>query len=137
MKGRLIISIGKISFDKVVLDCKNPMALAEFYCKLLGWRIDFVHEQIIIIVSDDCAVNIGFQPNESYIPPVWPEAEGKQQQMLHLDFAVPQSMMQQWVDHVIELGGKKAETQYPENGDSTVMFDPEGHPFCLDAIYDA
>ena len=102
-KERFVISIGKISFDKVVLDCKDPMALAQFYSKLLGWEIGLVHEQIIIIVSDDCAVNIGFQPNEDYVPPVWPEAAGKQQQMLHIDFAIPQSMLQQWIDYVIIL----------------------------------
>lgn len=130
------MSIGKISFDKVVFDCKDPMALAQFYCKLLGWKIGLVHEQIIIIGSKDSNVDIGFQANENYIPPVWPEIEGKQQQMLHLDFAIPQSKLQQWIDYVIELGGRKSEFQYAENGDSTVMFDPEGHPFCLDVIYD-
>lgn len=129
--------IGKISFDKVVLDCKNPMALAEFYCKLLGWKIGLVHEQIIIIGSEDSNVDIGFQANEDYVPPVWPEAEGKQQQMLHMDFAIPLSKLQQWVDYVIELGGKKSTFQYAEAGDGAVMFDPEGHPFCLDVIYDA
>lgn len=112
------------------------MALAEFYCKLLGWKIGLVHEQIIIIGSEDSNVDIGFQSNEDYIPPVWPEAEGKQQQMLHMDFAIPLSMLQQWIDYVIELGGKKSEFQYADVGDGAVMFDPEGHPFCLDVIYD-
>jgi hypothetical protein len=30
MKERFIIPIGKISFDKVVLDCKDPAALSDF-----------------------------------------------------------------------------------------------------------
>jgi hypothetical protein len=112
------------------------MALAQFYCQLLGWKIGLVHEQIIIIVSDNCEVNIGFQPNEDYVPPVWPEAEGWQQQMLHMDFAIPKSRLEEWIEYVIELGGRKSEFQYAEAGDGAVMFDPEGHPFCLDIIYD-
>ena len=130
------MNISKISFDKVVFDCKNPKALAEFYCKLLGWNIGLEIEQIIIIGSDDCNVDIGFQYNEDYVPPEWPEVSGKQQQMLHLDFAIPHSKLQQWIDYVIELGGRKSDFQYAEAGDSVVMFDPEGHPFCLDVIYD-
>ena len=130
------MSIGKISFDKVVLDCKDPLALAQFYCKLLGWKIGLNCEQIVIIGSEDSNVDIGFQPNEDYVPPVWPEENGKQQQMLHIDFAIPQSKLQEWIDYVIELGGKKSEFQYVKDGDGAVMFDPEGHPFCLDVIFD-
>jgi len=81
-------------------------------------------------------VDIGFQRNDDYVPPVWPEAPGKQQQMLHIDFSMQQSKLQEWIDCVVELGGKKAAFQYAEAGDGAVMLDPEGHPFCLDIIYD-
>ena len=129
------MSIGKISFDKVVLDCINPTALSEFYLKLLGWEKGYDKDGFIIIGSKDCNVDIAFQKNEDYIPPVWPEEKGKQQQMLHIDFAIPQSMLQQWINYVVELGGKKSEFQYAGEGDFAVMLDPEGHPFCLDIIH--
>ena len=128
------MAIGKISFDKVVLDCKDPAALSDFYCKLLGWQKGYITDDFIIIVSDDCNVDIGFQRNGDYIPPVWPEAEGKQQQMLHIDFSMQKSKLREWIDYVEALGGKKAEYQYSNEGDWAVMLDPEGHPFCLDAI---
>ena len=130
------MSIGKISFDKVVLDCKDPVALSDFYCKLLGWSKPYITEDFIIIVSDDCNVDIGFQRNDDYVPPVWPEAQGKQQQMLHIDFSMQLSKLQEWIDYVVELGGKKSVFQYADAGDGAVMLDPEGHPFCLDVIYD-
>jgi len=130
------MSIGKISFDKVVLDCKDPVVLSEFYIKLLGWKKGYDKDGFIIIGSKDCNVDIAFQKNEDYIPPIWPEKIGKQQMMLHIDFAIPLSMLQKWIDYVIELGGSKSEFQYAEAGDGAVMFDPEGHPFCLDVIYD-
>lgn len=34
--------------------------------------------------------------------------------------------------HALECGATKAEMQY--YGTSTVMFDPEGHPFCLSTV---
>ena len=129
------MSIGKISFDKIVLDCKNPVELSEFYIKLLGWKKGYDKDEFIIIGSKDCNLDIAFQKNEDYVPPVWPEVEGKQQMMLHIDFAIPHSMLQKWIDYVIELGGTKSEFQYAEAGDGAVMLDPEGHPFCLDVIY--
>ena len=128
--------IGKISFDKVVLDCKDPASLSDFYVKLLGWRKGYITDDFIIIGSDDCNVDIGFQRNDDYIPPAWPEEPSKQQQMLHIDFSMQQSKLQAWIDYVVELGGKKAAFQYADEGDGAVMLDPEGHPFCLDIIYD-
>jgi hypothetical protein len=36
---------------------------------------------------------------------------------------------------VIEIKGQVVTFQYAEAGDGAVMLDPEGHPFCLDIIY--
>ncbi len=130
------MKIGKISFDKIVLDCKDPVTLSDFYVRLLGWKKGYITDDFIIIGSDDCNVDIGFQKNDMYVAPVWPEVEGKQQMMLHIDFSMQQSKLQEWIDYVVELGGSKSEFQYAEAGDGAVMLDPEGHPFCLDIIYD-
>ena len=124
-------NIGEINFDKVVLDCKDPMALSDFYVKLLGWKKGYVTNDFVIIGSEKCNVNIGFQKNELYIAPIWPEEVGKQQQMLHLDFSMEKATLQEWINYAIELGARKADTQY---GDWVVMLDLEGHPFCFDVI---
>ena len=128
--------IGPIHFDKVVIDCKDPVALSDFYVSLLGWHKGYITDDFIIIGSDDCKVDIGFQRNEDYVPPVWPEEANKQQQMLHIDFSMQHSKLQQWIDYAVSLGAKKAAFQYAEAGDGAVMLDPEGHPFCFDVIYD-
>lgn len=122
-------TIGAIHFDKVVLDCQEPKRLSDFYAKLLGWHIGYVTEDFIIIVSETCPVNIGFQRNELYEPPVWPEETGRQQQMLHLDFSMEKEKLQEWIRYAVSLGAKRADIQY---GEWVVMLDPEGHPFCLD-----
>lgn len=123
--------IGTINFDKVVLDCKDPATLSDFYVKLLGWHKGYITDDFIIIGSKDCRVDIGFQRNEMYVAPVWPEEHNKQQQMLHIDFSIEKTKLQEWIDYAVELGAKKSEIQY---GDWAVMFDPEGHPFCFDVI---
>jgi hypothetical protein len=124
-------NIGEINFDKVVLDCKSPVILSDFYAKLLGWHKGYETYDFIIIGSEKCNINIGFQRNEMYIAPVWPEEVNKQQQMLHLDFSMEKAKLQEWINYALELGARKADIQY---GDWAVMLDPEGHPFCFDVM---
>ncbi|MDR0324735.1 MAG: VOC family protein [Oscillospiraceae bacterium] len=122
---------GAIKVDKIVLDCIDPAKLSDFYVKLLGWHKGYDTPDFVIIGSETGGIDIGFQKNLDYIPPVWPELEGKQQMMLHLDFYVPAGEHIEWVRYAIFSGARKADTQYSE--DWTVMLDPEGHPFCLDS----
>lgn len=121
-----------LKFDKVVLDCFDPQALSGFYASLLGWKKGYDTEDFVIIGSETSNVDIGFQRNPDYVPPVWPEAAGMQQQMLHLDFAVNPVEHKYWVKKAVSLGAKAAGTQFSDQW--TVMLDPEGHPFCIDAM---
>jgi len=122
----------KIKFDKVVLDCLDPQALADFYIRLLGFTKGYDKDGFVIIGSKASNVDIGFQRNPDYVQPVWPEADGRQQQMLHLDFAVDPAEHEYWVQQAVSLGAKVAKEQYSDHW--TVMLDPEGHPFCIDAM---
>jgi hypothetical protein len=59
--------------------------------------------------------------------PVWPEVEGSQQMMMHLDIEVED--LPAAVEHAVELGATEAGFQPQDN--VRVMLDPAGHPFCL------
>ncbi|HWP22127.1 MAG TPA: VOC family protein [Candidatus Cryosericum sp.] len=122
-----------ILVNSVTIDCKNPGALADFYARLLGWAVLLRNKDFVSIGTPGFPVRIGFQLNELYVPPVWPEQEGCPQQMEHLDFkATDRADMEAIVRHAVHCGGKIAPEQYSE--DWTVLFDPEGHPFCIDTL---
>ncbi len=126
-----MMNTASIKFDKVVLDCLDPHALSLFYADLLGWNKGYITDDFVIIGSETSNVDIGFQRNADYIPPVWPESLNRQQQMLHLDFSVENlEEVKQLVQHAIEKGATKAVYQYSEEW--MVMLDPEGHPFCIE-----
>ena len=110
-------------------DCQNADALAEFYVALLGWRKEISDGGWAALRSPQGWL-FAFQEIEGYITPVWPWENGKQQQMAHMDFYVEN--LAEAVEHAINCGAKKSEIQYFDT--STVMFDPEGHPFCLSTI---
>jgi len=118
------------------LDAADPIALAEFYERLLGWRIvrregpraDHPLTDGWAMLRDptgDLKIEVQWDPH--YSPPVWPSAAGEQQMMMHLDIGVAD--LDTGVRWAIAQGARLAEHQ-PQD-DVRVMLDPEGHPFCL------
>lgn len=110
-------------------DCNNADALAGFYVKLLGWEKVLAGDGWAGLRSPQGWI-FAFQEISGYVSPVWPWKTGEQQQMAHMDFFVEN--LDEAVDHALNCGAKKADIQYFET--STVMFDPEGHPFFLSTV---
>ena len=122
-----------VFINSVTIDCLHPSELADFYVRLLGWDIILEEEDFVSLAAHDFPVRLGFQLNPDFVPPVWPERQGEQQQMVYLDFkAADQDHMLTLVQHAITCGARKADTQFSEFW--TVMIDPEGHPFCIDIL---
>ena len=110
----------------IAFDCPDANALADFYVKLSGWEKEISSDEWAGIRTPQ-GILLVFQTVEDYVPPVWPWKNGEQQQMAHIDFKVDN--LREAEGYALKCGAKKAEIQYFET--STVMFDPEGHPFCL------
>ncbi len=123
--------VPQIELGSVVLDSNDIKTLSDFYIRMLGWEKEYEEEGIwISIVPKAKGVRISFQSNEDYLPPVWPEEEGKQQQMVHLDFSVgSKENLEAAVQHALACGAVKAKEQYSDQW--VVMLDPAGHPFCF------
>jgi catechol 2,3-dioxygenase-like lactoylglutathione lyase family enzyme len=113
----------------IAFDCADANKLADFYKKITGWEKELSNDGWAALRTPQ-GILMAFQTIENYEPPVWPWESGKQQQMAHIDFKVDD--LQAAVKLAIENGAKKADVQYFE--DSTVMLDPDGHPFCLSTV---
>lgn len=109
----------------ISIDCIEPEKLREFYAHLTGWDQNFDCSALkagngLVIHFMGCDFD--------YIPPVWPEEDGKQQKQMHFNFQVDD--LSAAVEEAIKLGATKSVAQY--GGEHFVtMVDPEGHPFCL------
>ena len=119
-----------------VLDAAEPVALARFYERLLGWTmVECEGPREGFPAGDGWAklrspagdLKIEFQWERHYAPPVWPPVPGEQQMMIHLDVEVDD--LDVGVAWALDAGATVAEHQ-PQVG-VRVMLDPEGHPFCL------
>ena len=118
------------------LDAADPIALAEFYERLLGWPIvrregprpgEPSTDGWAMLRSPAGDMKIEVQWDAHYRPPVWPSVAGEQLMMMHLDVGVAD--LAAAVEWAVEQGAVVAEHQ--PQADLTVMLDPEGHPFCL------
>ncbi len=119
-----------------VLDAANPLALARFYERLLGWSIARAEGPqpgnppedgwaLLRSPDGDSKLEIQWEPN--YVRPTWPSEPGEQLMMIHMDFGVDD--LDEAVKWATAAGAKLAAHQ-PQD-EVRVMLDPEGHPFCL------
>lgn len=115
-----------ITLGSIVIDCGNEQETSLFYQKLTGWELRTLYGHPALFTPE--GIVCYFAQEDDYVPPVWPEAEGRPQKQIHLDFLVPDVAVA--VEYALSIGAHKAETQF--GGDLFVtMLDPAGHPFCL------
>ncbi len=118
------------------LDAADPIALAEFYERLLGWPI--VRREgprpgnpgtdgwaMLRDPGGDLKLEVQWEPHHRQ--PVWPPVAGEQLMMMHLDIGVDD--LASGVEWALSCGARLAGHQ-PQPA-VRVMLDPEGHPFCL------
>lgn len=118
------------------IDSGDPIALAEFYERLLGWPIvrregprpGFPPEDgWAMLGAPDGRLKLEVQYEPGYRPPVWPGVDGEQLMMMHLDIGVAD--LDTAVAWALAQGARLAGHQ--PQPDVRVMLDPDGHPFCL------
>ena len=120
-------------FSGPVLGSPDPIRLAEFYEKLMGWPIVEREgeapgeEGWALIRNAEARLKLEFQYEPFHRPAVWPPIEGEQQMQIHLDIAA--SDLDAAVALALEAGASLA--SYQPQDDVRVMTDPDGHVFCL------
>lgn len=103
----------------VVIDCPDPLSLAEFYSELLGLPVTYSSETWVVIAENDRTSGIAFQRATDHHPPRWPDPDHPQQ--FHLDVMVDDP----------EVAGIRVLALGAQRLGGAVYADPAGHPFCL------
>jgi catechol 2,3-dioxygenase-like lactoylglutathione lyase family enzyme len=111
----------------VVLDSPDARALAAFYQRLLGWKIQDEEPDWVTLKPPGGGTGLSFQTESNYVRPAWPAGPGDQQMMLHLDIEVED--LAAAVNQAEAAGAQVAAFQPQDN--VRVCLDPAGHPFCL------
>jgi catechol 2,3-dioxygenase-like lactoylglutathione lyase family enzyme len=111
----------------VCIDCADAHVMADFYSELLGWEVTARESDWVLLRDPNGGTGLSFQAEAKYQPPVWPEEQGAQDKMMHLDIWVGD--LDAAVEHALAAGARLAE--YQPQSRVRVLLDPAGHPFCL------
>ena len=117
----------EVLLGNVMVDCGDAEQLQRFYGELLGWEQCQLYG--CCAVRSSGGIVFLFAQEEDYVPPVWPEEEGRQQKQMHFDFQV--ESVPEAVRRAESLGAVKAKAQFGSEEGFITMLDPAGHPFCL------
>ncbi|TQN33359.1 hypothetical protein FHX37_3374 [Haloactinospora alba] len=120
----------------VVVEARDPRALARFYANLLDLPITSAEDDWVD-VGHTGATRLSFQLAPEHQPPAWPDPASPMQ--FHLDIDVDDIDAAEAT--ALELGATRLpwppewDDPAPESGERTdgfrVYADPAGHPFCL------
>jgi Glyoxalase-like domain len=113
--------------SELVLDCRDPEALARFWCQVL----DFV----VLDHQDDGSVEIG--PRQGFGGPqptiFLSRSDEPRQSMsrLHIDVSATDRDQEAELVRLLELGARPADVGQTGEESWHVLADPEGNEFCL------
>jgi catechol 2,3-dioxygenase-like lactoylglutathione lyase family enzyme len=116
-----------MTLTATVLSSPDPVALADFYHRLLGWPVTTSDPGWVMLARPDGGPGLSFHADDGYVRPVWPSTAGEQQVMCHLDIEVADLASAR--EFALAQGAVVAEHQ--PQADVVVCLDPDGHPFCL------
>ena len=127
-----------LQVTSVTIGAARPHELADFYARLLGRPVtaeDPPHPTDpakggwaqIRPPEGEAGPTLNFEYEQHFTRPVWPSRAGEQTASQHLDIWVTD--LDASVEWAISQGATLAEVQ-PQD-DVRVLFDPDGHPFCL------
>jgi hypothetical protein len=121
------------NYAYTALDCANPVALAHFYSKITGLKIQPFDEgetaescEWLELWDENGRTKMAFQKIENYRVPTWPTGNFPQQ--AHMDFHAKDLDISE--KEILEIGGRKTDFQ-PKPNRFRVYLDPAGHPFCI------
>ena len=106
---------------QVVIDARDPRALARFWADALGWTV---------VVDDPDEMEIGGGPDDVNLlfEPVASPSAAKSR--AHLDLA-PGADQAATVERLLALGARRVDVGQPADATWVVLADPEGNELCV------
>jgi catechol 2,3-dioxygenase-like lactoylglutathione lyase family enzyme len=113
---------------ELVLDCRNPEVLADFWCQVLGF--------VVLETGEDGSVEIGpagTDPDDPGLTLVFDRStQPKQAKLrLHFDVNAVDRTQDEELQRLLGLGARKADVGQTGEESWHVLADPEGNEFCL------
>ncbi|MFE3095723.1 VOC family protein [Streptomyces sp. NPDC059248] len=114
----------------LVLDCAEPVELAEFYAALLGAEIHRGDDPDFVEIIGHRGVHLAVCRDPGHAPPSWPRPEDSLQS--HLRILVDRADLDEAEREAIGLGARPVDTENRGGPREVRLYsDPAGHSFSL------
>jgi catechol 2,3-dioxygenase-like lactoylglutathione lyase family enzyme len=113
---------------ELVLDCRNPEVLADFWCQVLGF--------VVLQTEEDGSIEIGPDGTDPDNPGLTlvlsPSTDQKRAKLpLHFDVNAVDGSQDEELQRLFRLGARTADVGQTGEESWHVLADPEGNQFCL------
>lgn len=112
--------------SELVLDCRDPEALAEFWCEVLGF---------VVLDQDDGAIEIGPPEGFGGLQPTLVLSRSEEPRAgklpLHIDVNATDRDQDAELERLLAVGARHADVGQTGEESWFVLADPEGNEFCL------
>jgi catechol-2,3-dioxygenase len=114
----------ELRWDAVVIDCRDPEALAEFWCALLGVEVRGTWQQYVGLLP--------MRPGQPRLILQRTDDPRPAKNTIHLDLHVPTSAdLPAAVRRAVQLGARLVAEHDDDGASWRTLADPEGNLFCL------
>lgn len=109
--------------SSIAIDAAEPRVIADFWCRVLDWRV---------IDEEDGVISIG--PADGSWPTIdviaVPEKKSVKNR-LHLDLRADGTSTAEELERLLDLGARRTDVGQGPDATWVVLSDPEGNEFCL------
>lgn len=109
--------------SSIAIDAAEPRVIADFWCRVLDWRV---------IDEEDGVISIG--PADGSWPTIdviaVPEKKSVKNR-LHLDLRADGTSTAEELQRLLDLGARRTDVGQGPDATWVVLSDPEGNEFCL------
>lgn len=116
-----------VQISELVLECREPQRLAEFWCEVLGFTVLGAEADGSIEIGPAAGFG-GPQPTIILSPTSHPDPHRGR---LHFDLSPATGSRAAEVERILAAGGRPADVGQTGDEPWTVLQDPEGNVFCV------
>lgn len=109
-------------FTELCVDCRDPGRLAEFWCAVLGWRVNETEPGLVEIAGDE--------PGPTIVFAQVPEPKTVKNR-IHVDVNPRDRDQEEEVERILGLGARRVDVGQGDDVSWVVLADPEDNEFCV------
>ncbi|MFI6377781.1 VOC family protein [Streptomyces sp. NPDC050546] len=121
-------------FEQLVVDCREPRRLAEFWCAVLDYTVHEDRDGALVEIGPADLAPLAELRARAVAPQILFVRDGARRSAknpLHIDLCPIDSAQETEIERILALGARRIDIGTPKEAGWVVLADPEGNEFCV------